>query len=127
MQLLRVGKPDAYDKALEAVRDDTRGWWQEQLEDADEDDEHPYTRDAAGLQRFLEGDVTAWYDTHRKELENRPVIRVHALAEAFDPDRLDRASVGRGHSATAVRKGKAGPPAEMAERPQIPSDEGEPA
>ena len=90
LQLLRAGKPDAYDKALAAVRADTRTWWQEHLEDADEDDEHPYTPDADSLQRFLEGDVTAWYDTHRMELENRPLIRVQAFAEAFDPDRLDR-------------------------------------
>ncbi len=90
LQLLRVGKPDAYDKALEVVRDDTRGWWQEQLEDADEDDEHPYTRDAAGLQRFLEGDVTAWYATRHQELENRPLVRTQAFAEAFNPYKLDR-------------------------------------
>lgn len=89
LQLLRAGKPDAYDKALAAVRADTRTWWQEHLEDADEDDEH-YTPDADSLQRFLEGDVTDWYDTRRKELENRPLIRVQAFAEAFDPDRLDR-------------------------------------
>ncbi len=88
--MLRAGKPDAYDKALAAVRADTRTWWQEQLEDADEDDEHPYTPDADSLQRFLEEYVTDWYDTHRKELENRPLIRVLAFAEAFDPDRLDR-------------------------------------
>ncbi len=92
LQLLRAGKPDAYDKALAAVRADTRTWWQEQLEDADEDDEHehPYAPDADSLQRFLEGDVTDWYDTRRKELENRPLIRAQAFAEAFDPDRFER-------------------------------------
>ncbi len=34
--------------------------------------------------------MTDWYNTRRKELENRPLIRVQAFAEAFDPDRLDR-------------------------------------
>ncbi len=90
LRLLRAGKPDAYDKVLAAVRADTRTWWQEQLEDADEDDEHPNTPDADSLQRFLEGYATDWYGTYRKELENRPLIRAHAFAEAFDPNRLDR-------------------------------------
>ncbi len=89
LKLLRAGGPDAYDKALAAMRDGTRGWWQEQLEDADEDAEHPYTPDAAGLRRFLEGEETAWYDSRRKELENRPLIRGQAFGEAFDPGRLE--------------------------------------
>ena len=89
LRLLRAGKPGAYDKALAAVRDDTRTWWQDQLEDADDDDEHPYAPDADSLQRFLEEDVTDWYATRRKELENRPLIRAQAFAEAFDPGRLD--------------------------------------
>ena len=91
LRLLRARKPGAYDKALAAVHDDTRTWWQDQLDDyADEDDEHPYAPDADSLQRFLEEDMTDWYATHRKELENRPLIRAHAFAEAFAPSRWDR-------------------------------------
>ncbi len=83
---LRAGKPDAYEKALAALRDDTRIWWLELLDD--EDDQPPHTSDAAGLLLFLEAEMDGWYRDRRKELENRPLIRAQAFAEAFDPDRL---------------------------------------
>ncbi len=88
LRLLRAGKPGAYDKALAALQEDTRDGWQELLEDADEDDQQPHTPDAAGLLRFLEAEMDGWYSDRRKELENRPLIRTQAFAEAFDPDRL---------------------------------------
>ena len=36
-----------------------------------------------------QGEVDGWYSDRRKELENRPLIRTQAFAEAFDPDRLN--------------------------------------
>ena len=37
---------------------------------------------------FLKTKVMSWYETRRKELQNRPLIRMQALGEALDPDRL---------------------------------------
>ena len=93
LKVLRAGKPDAYAKALAALREDTRDWWQDKLTwepDDYDDNEVPYTADGAGLLRFLEAEVCPWYFTHRKELENRPLIRSQAFGEALDPDRLER-------------------------------------
>jgi hypothetical protein len=48
--------------------------------------EEPATADEAGLRRFLEGTVMPWFETRRKEIANRPLIREQAFGEALDPD-----------------------------------------
>ncbi len=58
-------------------------------EDYDEDQE-PYKAEAASLQRYLETEIGPWYDTRRKELQNRALIKAQAYGEALDPDRLVR-------------------------------------
>ncbi len=93
LRLLRAGKPGAYENALAALREDTRDGWEDQLtwepDDYDESQE-PYTADATSLLHYLETEICPWYATRHHELENRPIIRAQAFAEAFDPDRLDR-------------------------------------
>lgn len=93
MRILRTGKPGTYERALGAVRDDTREWWEELLtweqEDFDEGEEMP-TADADGLIAFFESKVQPWYAERRRELKTRPLIRDQAIAEALDPKRLER-------------------------------------
>lgn len=93
IRLLDSPSADAYARALAAVRDDTRAWWEEQLtwkrEDYEED-EKPFRAKADDLLRFLKEKVLPWYDERRAELEHRPLIRAQALGEAVDPDRLER-------------------------------------
>jgi hypothetical protein len=93
LKILVTGGSDAHEKAVAALHSSTREAWEDQLkwepEDYDEDDE-PYTADASGLTRFLEAEIQPWYDTHRKELENRSLIRAQAFGEAFDPAKLER-------------------------------------
>jgi hypothetical protein len=94
------GGPDAYEKALAALRADTRERWEEKVRvegdiaDYDDDyDDEPvprYTPDADGLALFLRREVQAYYVVRRRELENRPLIKAHTFGEAFSPDRLDR-------------------------------------
>ena len=79
----------AYSRALTALREDTQGWWQDQLEDYDEEQE-PYSANAESLRRFIEDEVLPWYEKRQRELENRPLIRAQAFGEAVDPNRLDR-------------------------------------
>ena len=55
-----------------------------------EEEQEPYTADAAGLLRFLEGETLPWYAMRRTELANRPLICAQAFGEALDPDRLER-------------------------------------
>lgn len=93
LKLLQGGNPGAYENAVAALRQDTREWWEEKLtwepDDYDEGEE-PYTPDCPGLQRFLGREVSAWYRQHRKELENRPLIRAQAFGESLDPFKLER-------------------------------------
>ena len=94
-ETLRIlAKPSSgYSRALVALREDTQGWWQDQLAwepDDYDDDQAPYQADGASLKRFLETEVLPWYETRRRELASRPLIRQQAFGEAVDPDRLDR-------------------------------------
>jgi len=92
-KLLGSKRNDAYEAALEMLREDTRQWWAEVLaRDPDElgEDEAPATPDAESLRRFLEDQVQPWFENRRKELANRPLIREQAFGEALDPDKLER-------------------------------------
>jgi hypothetical protein len=60
MRLLRMPSPTAYVRALAALREDTRAWWEDQLS-SDPDDydegETPFRANTESLGRFLEGKV----------------------------------------------------------------------
>jgi hypothetical protein len=92
LNVLRTGNSDAYENALAALREDTRKGWEDELscdpEELDEDEETA-TPDTAGLLRFLEKEVLPWYAQRRTELNNQLLIRIQALGEAFDFDRLE--------------------------------------
>jgi hypothetical protein len=53
------------------------------------EDDQPYTADADGLRRFLEEEILPWFDTRRKELKNRPLIREQAFGEALSVHKLE--------------------------------------
>jgi len=55
-----------------------------------EADEELATADAEGLRRFLEAEVLPWFENHKNELANRPLIREQAFGEALDPDKLEQ-------------------------------------
>jgi len=91
--LLGTKRNDAYEAALTALRADTQAWWADVLaRDPDElaEGKESATADTEGLRRFLEAEVLPWFETRKKELANRPLIREQAFGEALDPDKLDR-------------------------------------
>jgi hypothetical protein len=93
LRILANPSASAYSRALAALRDDTRTWWEEQLgwnADDYEEDQIPYSADAESLRRFLESEILPWYEKRRQELEYRPRIRAQAFGEAVDPHRLER-------------------------------------
>ena len=93
LDLLGSKRNDAYEAALAALREDTQAWWADELaRDPDElyGNQEPATADVEGLRRFIEGEVLPWFETRKKELANRPLIREQAFGEALDPDKLER-------------------------------------
>ena len=93
LRILAKPSTSTCSRALGALREDTRAWWDDQLswrsDDYDED-QTPYQADAASLKRFLETEVLPWYEKRRHELACRSLIRQQAFGEAVDPNRLDR-------------------------------------
>jgi hypothetical protein len=93
LDLLGSGRNDAYEAALAALREDTQEWWADMLArpaDELEEGEEPLTADVTGLRRFLDDEVLPWFESRKKELANRPLIRDQAFGEALDPDKLER-------------------------------------
>jgi hypothetical protein len=93
LDLLGSRRNDPYEAATAALREDTQQWWADTLaRDPSElgEDEEPFTADAEGLRRFLEGEVLPWFEARKKELASRPVIREQAFGESLDPDKLER-------------------------------------
>ena len=91
LDLLGSRRNDAYEAALETLREDTRDWWADVLAgDVEMTGEDAATADAMGLRRFLDGEVLPWLATRKKELANRPLIREQAFGEALDADKLER-------------------------------------
>ena len=69
LRILASPSPSAYSRALAALRDDTRRWWEEQLgwnADDYEEDQIPYRADAKSLRRFLEAEILPWYEKRRQ-------------------------------------------------------------
>jgi hypothetical protein len=92
LDLLKTPSASAFNRALAALRDDTRAWWEEQKSSEPDDydeDETPFDDDAESLSRFLQTKVLPWYDRRRRELENRPLIPSQAFGEAVDPGQLE--------------------------------------
>ena len=93
LELLGATRNDAYEAALAALSEGTRKCWADMLArkpDELQKGEKPSTADAEGLRAFLENLVLPWFETRKKELANRPLIREQAFGEALDPDKLER-------------------------------------
>jgi hypothetical protein len=70
--------------ALNALREDTREWWEEQLtreQDDYDEDQTPYRAGNEGLKRFLESEVLPWYEKRIRELD-RPRSLSYSDADA---------------------------------------------
>jgi hypothetical protein len=90
LDLLGSRRNDAYEAAVEALREDTRHWWTGVLAGELEYGAEPATADAMGLRQFLESEVLPWFEARKKEVANRPLIREQAFGEALDPNKLER-------------------------------------
>ncbi|WP_287652128.1 hypothetical protein [Accumulibacter sp.] len=82
--ILYKGGPAAYDKALRALRQDSREWWQSQIEE----EEHPAT--AEGLACFIRESLEPFCIRATLEARYTPAIRAQALGEGLRPHLLEK-------------------------------------
>ncbi len=83
LTILRAGKENAYQRALEALIPGTREWWLETLEDWAEEPEPEYEASVESLTGWLEEEAIPYFGKREAELTNRELIREHALGEAL--------------------------------------------
>jgi hypothetical protein len=88
LNILQTGESGTYERALAALRDDTRAAWEECLAE-DPEDGLTYTRTSEALQAWIGHNWQRWYERPIVELQNRDAIRDQALGVAYAADNLD--------------------------------------
>jgi hypothetical protein len=84
--ILRKGGANAYDKALRALREDSRDWWESRLED----EEH--TADADGLASFINEHLYTFCLTQEKEARHHDAIVNQTIGEGLQAYKLEKLS-----------------------------------
>jgi hypothetical protein len=74
LSVLEAAGADAYQRALDALRDDTRKYWQDCLSDPP-DDGLTYAATVEALKAWIEHHWREWYDQPVIELQHRGAIR----------------------------------------------------
>ena len=82
LNILVAGEPDAYARALAALREDTRSYWLECLEDR-QTMIRAIGRRPRRWRRGYAGHWTKWYEWPIAELEHRDAIRDQAIGSAY--------------------------------------------
>ena len=82
--ILRKGGPNAYTKARQALIQDSRDWWDQQVEE----EEHPAT--AEGLAQFIHDSLEPICHQMVKEAQFTPAIRAQTLGEGLRAHLLEK-------------------------------------
>ena len=90
LELLSDGGADAYEKALDALDSSTREWWDETVEETEEEFEPMYSAIADDLAIWVETEAMVYFQGQLRALMNRDVIREQAFGDAFDPGRFEQ-------------------------------------
>lgn len=83
-----AGGADAYERALAALRDDTRAYWLECPAERPADG-LTYAPTATALKQWISHHWKEWYEDPIAELEHRDAIREQALGAAYAAPDLD--------------------------------------
>ena len=86
--ILVAAEPDAYARALAVLREDTRSYWVECLEDRPADGLR-YEPTAQALEAWIQRHWEEWYGRPIAELEHRDAIREQAIGAAYSTQRLE--------------------------------------
>lgn len=90
LELLSDGGADAYEKALEALDPSAREWWNQTVEETEEEYEMTYSATADDLAIWVETEAIIHIQGQLRALMNRDVIREQAFGDAFDPGRFEQ-------------------------------------
>jgi hypothetical protein len=82
----RTGK---YQTAIKALREDTREWWQDTVEDGEDDNGNPRTATAKSLAEWLELVALPWIASSELRLSQIDDVRSQAYGETLDPRRFN--------------------------------------
>jgi hypothetical protein len=85
--ILEAGRPDAYEQALAALRDDSREFW---INNGTGDDPESYPPNAEGLANFIRRELMPLLEQQKTEATMRQAVRVQAWGESLDPNYMDR-------------------------------------
>jgi hypothetical protein len=88
LNILTTGGADAYARALSALREDTRSYWLECLDDPPTDGLR-YQATAEALAAWIQRRWAEWYEEPIAELEHRDAIREQAIGAAYASQRLE--------------------------------------
>jgi hypothetical protein len=89
LAILERGGAQAYVRALAALHENTRAWWEEGLA-GECDDDRRWSADAACLAAFLREEVGPVDEADAAADAARPGVRLQALGESLDPARIER-------------------------------------
>jgi hypothetical protein len=87
LNMLAAGGPDAYDRALAALTENTRSYWQDSL--SEPPDGLTYTPTAEALLAWISHHWKELYEQPLAELRHRDAIRDQALGAAYATHHLD--------------------------------------
>jgi len=82
--ILQRGGSNAYDKALRALQQDSREWWQSDVDD----EEYPATAD--GLAEFIRDRLEPFCIGGEKEVRHHAAIKAQTLGEGLQAHRLEK-------------------------------------
>jgi hypothetical protein len=88
LNILQTGGSGTYERALAALRDDTRAAWEQCLAE-DPEDGLTYARTPEALQAWISHNWQNWYERPIAELQHRHAIRDQALGVAYAANDLD--------------------------------------
>jgi hypothetical protein len=87
LSILEAGRPDAYEQALAALRDDSRDFW---MNNGTGDERENYPPNEEGLAKFIRHELMPLLQQQKTEATMRQAVRVQAWGESLDPNYLDR-------------------------------------
>lgn len=84
LEILNRGGSNAYEKALKALQQDSRGWWQDWVDDEE------YQANTEGLAKFIREHLLPTCQSLEKEARHHEAIKAQTIGEGMQAHRLEK-------------------------------------